>query len=127
MSFGSDFSAVDDIDEFLTFLSGEQNERVAYMQSIARRYTTPRFGLFYDQTYGLDLSMFVGDPIPKETVQSMTESEARKDERTKDCMATIAISGESWRVRIVVTPQDGETFTLTLSVDRVSVSLLSME
>jgi hypothetical protein len=127
MSFGSDFSAVDDLDQFLTFLEGETNERTAFMQAIARRFTTQRYALFYDQTYGLDLRLFLSDSIPAVTVEGLICMEARKDERVRDCAASINVFGDTWEVSIIVTAVDSDEFTLTISVDAVSATLLSAE
>ncbi len=127
-AYGSDFSGVDDVDQFLTFLEGD-DEIVAFMQSIARRYTTQRYGLFYDPTYGLDLRLYLSDVEPVEVVQGLIGLEARKDPRVQDAKASITESGSpsarEWAVTIEVTPLSGPPFTLTLSVDSVSVTLLN--
>lgn len=128
MGLGSDFDGVEDLDEFLTFLSGDESEIVAYMQAIARRYSTPRFGLFYDANYGLDLRMFLADTFPRETVQGLIEAEARKDPRTKDASAAITDAPDGgWLVEIKLTTQTAGAGTLTLAVSSVSVDILSAE
>jgi hypothetical protein len=129
MSFGSDFSALDDLDPALTFLSGPEGERLAFKQAIARRFTTPRFGLFYDPTYGLDLRGYLSDTESKETVETMAAAEARKDQRVRDAIVTIseqraADNSLTWFVAIKVVPQDGPTFDMTMTVDAVTVELL---
>ncbi len=126
MTFGSDFDAVDDLDQFLSFLEGD-DEATAYVQAIARRFTTQRFGLFYDLTYGLDLRGFVSDPIDPTIVQGLIAAECRKDPRTKDAVARINATGETWTVTILVISQPGPSYTLTLSVNDVSVTVLSVE
>ena len=126
MTYGSDFSGVDDLDPFLTFLEGEDNEAIALSQALARRLTTQRYALFYDPTYGTDLRSYIADSVDSTIVQGAIGIECRKDPRVADVRTTITEVDESWTIAIVVTPQEGDTFTMTLSVDELTVELLTV-
>jgi hypothetical protein len=126
--FGTDFAGVEDIDANWTFL-GDGNSIVALTHALARRYMTPRGGLFYDQSYGLDLRSFISETYNPSTVETMIAAEARKDERVDDATATIAVTGhgpeKTWRVSIVGQTTSGEAFSLVLAVSSVTVALLN--
>jgi hypothetical protein len=129
MSFGSDFSAIDDIDQTWSVLRGDRGERRALAQAIARRFVTPRGGLFYDESYGLDLREFVSDGgADPSLVEPMIEAEARRDERVVDCMARISVVGATineWRVRINPRAIDGQSYPFTLLVTGLTVAMLN--
>lgn len=128
MGFGTDFSGVDEIDANWAFLEGEANEVTAFVQAIARRYLTPRGGLFYDQSYGFDIRTLVGDNIEPSLAEAMIATEALGDERVADCQASVTASGplngQTWQIKIVVTAKTGATYALTLAVSAVTVELL---
>lgn len=125
MSFGSDFSGFDDIDPLWTFLEGATQEATALAQAVARRFICTRGGLFYDPSYGLDLRLFISSTFSPAQVEEQIAAEARKDERITDCVATVTVLGETWEVQIKCTASTGATFDFTLSVSRVTVSLLT--
>lgn len=125
MGFGSDFNCFEDFDAGLTVLTGDKPEQIALSQAVARRFITPRQGLFYDQAYGLDLRSFVSETYRASDVETMISAEARKDERIANCTARITVSGESWTITINCTPVDGDSFTLTLLVTSVTVELIN--
>jgi phage baseplate assembly protein W len=89
MSLGSDFSAVDDLDFALTFLEGEEHERLAFIQAIQRRLSTPRGALFYDPSYGLDLRNFLSDNLSPKVMQGIIAAEIRKDERVENAEVSV--------------------------------------
>jgi hypothetical protein len=128
MTYGSDFAGVDDFDAFMTILEGE-DETLALMQALARRVTTQRYALFYAPTYGTDLRSYIADIEDSTIVAGALGIECRKDPRVADAKATIVVNGSgadvSWVVSIVVTPQEGPTFTLTLAIDDVSIEILT--
>ncbi len=125
MGFGSDFSAVDDLDPLLTFLEGDTDDVTALIQAVARRYITPRGGLFYDPAYGLDLRLFVGSTYSPAQIESLTAAEARKEERVSDCSVTATPIGETLKIEIRCTSNTGATFDFTLEVSKVTVTLLT--
>lgn len=128
-TFGSDFAGVDDLDANWSFLENSPTtpnvESLALAQAIARRLTTPRGGLFYDPNYGTDLRDFIGSSITVPTAISLIETECLKDERVETAKATITVLGETWTIKIECKANSGATFELTLSVDKVTVALLS--
>ncbi len=125
MAYGSDFAGVTDLDARWTFLEGEKDEALAFVQAVARRYVTPRAGNPWDAAYGLDLRSFVSDTASPAFVQQAINAEARKDERVSDCSSTIVVSGDSWTVQIRCTSSTGATYAFTLAVSKVSVTLLN--
>ena len=123
-TFGTDFAGFDDVDPNWTF---ETNELRVLAYAVARRFITPRGGLFYDDSYGYDLRNLIADTVDEATAQQMIEAEATKDERVTDCQATITASGtNAWTVSIACTADDGQPFYFTLSVSAVSVSLITV-
>lgn len=129
MDYGSDFSGTEDIDALWSFYETTTQKITALTQAIARRFVTPRGGLFYDQSYGLDLRSFVSDTAEPASVEAMIAAEARKDDRVDDCKASIVATGglgnQSWNVQINCISNSGEPFALTLAVSAVSVSLIT--
>ncbi len=133
-TFGSDFSAVDDFDGNWTFYDNSfltpNVESIALAQALARRYTTPRGGLFYDPMYGYDLRSLVGSSASLAAVQTAAAAEARKDERVNDCSVVITptgnFNGETWKVQINAVTSFSQVFQLTLNVSAVTVSLLTV-
>lgn len=115
MSYGSDFSGVEDIDFGLSVVEG----REAYIQAIARRYISPRGGHRYARGYGLDLRNYLADHIPLGVAQSAIAAEARKDERTRSATAVVvddATTGTRTASVHVVPRDETDPFTLTLTL-----------
>jgi hypothetical protein len=131
-TFGSDFAGVDDIDAGWTFLENStvtpNAETLAFIQAIARRFTTPLGGLFTDPNYGCDLRNFLASGISGTDAQVQIEAEARKDERVSEATAQIDASGppnaQVWTILVTIYANSGATFSFTLSVDSVTVALL---
>lgn len=126
-SYGSDFAAFEDLDANLTFLSGPAKELYALAQSTARRLFTPTGALFFDTTFGFDIRTFVSGTTSPDIASKQISNEARRDERISNVVTTIVVSGETWNVKIVVTPSNGPAFVLTASVSQLSVDRVSME
>lgn len=126
MSLGSDFSAVDDLDANLTFLSGDVPEELAFAQALVRRISTPRGGLFYRQDYGLDVRELIGDTANPAIVAKQIAGEIKKDQRVTSSTCSILAIGETWQISISATAQSGVTYTLTVNVSQVTVDLLKV-
>ena len=128
MSLGSDFAGIDDIDANLSYLEGEDPEKLAYVQAIARRYETAHGGLWYDQNYGLDIRTFLVDAIPTNVAEGAIAGEAYKDERTSKALCTITVDPvtSDWSIALKVSTSDGDTYQLTFSADPTKVSLLTV-
>ncbi len=124
--FGSDFSGVESIDYNMTFLEGDEQERLAAVQAFSRRFDQGRGTVFYDGTYGLDLRTFVADVTPVPVAKGMIASEGLKDERFVDVDVEIDILDDgSWRIEMSPTFRaDGTTFERTFIVTKDKVSLL---
>ncbi len=125
MGFGSDINGFDDLDPRLLFLEEDVDEVTALIQAVARRYITPRGGLFYDPSYGLDLRQFISGTFSPAQMEALIAAEARKEERVTDCTATVTVAGDVFSVEIRCTASTGATFDFTLNVSQVTVTLLT--
>lgn len=129
--YGSDLSGIEDLDPFMSVLSGDENEPIALLQSLARRITTQRFALFYDSSYGTDLGSYLSDVEEASVVQGALGIECRKDPRVADAKATITATGLGadvvWTVALEIVPQQGPPFVGTLAISDVSIDVLSIE
>lgn len=132
--FGSDLNGFLDLDANLTFLSGDSslpqpNSTRALTQALARRITTPRGGLFYDQSYGIDVRDLVSGAVEPSTAAAMIASECRLDERVNDCSVTIVVGGsgpdKTWTITVNPVTSTGDVFKFVLSVNDVTVTLLA--
>lgn len=126
MTYGSDFAGVEDIDFNLTFRTGETQEIIALEEAVARRFLTPRGGVFYAPDYGMDLRSFIADAVLLDIAQGLIAAEGRKDERVSlcTCLITVLDSG-AWSVLIDVTGSDDDTFSLTFAVTADSVTRIT--
>jgi hypothetical protein len=100
-------------------------------EAIARRLITPRGTLAYDLDYGLDLRAYLNDdlgPTDLYTLGSLIEAEAEKDERVMAAEATLTLDRASSRLRVqlLLTIADA-VFTLTLSIDQLSLTVLRFQ
>lgn len=121
-SLGPDEEGIFDLDEFLSVA----DSATALNQAIARRLTTS--GLFYDLGYGRDLRQMLGGNTPVDVIAQIAEAEALQDERVKSCRWDAARNVEDGTIDgpFAITPFDGPTFTLTISVD-VATGLIKAE
>lgn len=126
MSYGTDIKGVEDVDFNLTFLK-ESEQELGYVQSIARRYITPRGGLFYALHYGLDIRQFLVDSTPPEIAAGIIAAEARKDERTLRSTCTIKVNDDgTWEPDLFVEGSEEDEYALTFLVTSASVELLKV-
>lgn len=98
-------------------------------EAIARRWQTPRGGLIDDPNYGYDLTDQINDDIDRATlaqVAHLAGAEGEKDERVAVCAVTITFNAGVFAVAGKVTLVTGQTFDLVVSVDKLSVTLLSV-
>lgn len=124
VDYGSDFSALLDVDPALTFLDGSTGECLT--EALARRFDTTRKALFYDESYGLNLSQFILDNMPSEVAEQAIVGEALKDERVAICKTKITTQLDgSWKVQINPQTEAGAEYALVFLADSSKVSLLS--
>jgi phage baseplate assembly protein W len=125
MSLGSDFSGIDDVDYALTFLEGELPERLAFVQAIQRRLSTPRGALWYDESYGLDVRTFLSDNISPAVAQGAIAAEIRKDERVANAEVSVTVDDlGKWTINMTVSALTQATFELTFKLDSTKLTLL---
>lgn len=123
---GVDISCYPDLDPSGSLVSGN----TCLIQALLRRLITPRGGLFYDPDYGTDVRELVGESIATGGIVSISqaiEQEVLKDERVLLATATMSFNTQTNIVSgtLVITSSTGP-FTLVISVDSLSVSLLQV-
>ena len=125
---GGDLFCVDDIDAALTW---ETDPRVLIEQSVLRRLTTPRGGLFYSRDYGLNVRAWLNagfTPAMVSGLSSAIKNECEKDDRVESATVRLSFNAQSMRMRIKIELQTGlGPFPLTLDVSDVSVQVLRGE
>lgn len=84
---GQDFSVLPELS--FQVKSGLENLR----EALARRLMTPRGGLWYDASYGLDIRQFIGEAVDDGgyEIAALIEAELEGDERVLN--ATVTITG----------------------------------
>lgn len=127
MPYGSDISAVSDINPSMVLRSGPQ----VLADAIGRRLITPRGGLFYDPDYGLDVRAWLNESITESSgveLGSAIAAECEKDERIESARATVDFNLLEGRIRIAVELTTAEgPYRLVLSVSDVSVDILEAD
>jgi phage baseplate assembly protein W len=95
-------------------------------EAIARRLMTPRGGLFYDQTYGIDLRAFLNEAITDarlRQIESEAAAEATKDPRVEGATATAALVNDRLTLSLELETGAGP-FPLVLAVSDLTVEIL---
>lgn len=103
-------------------------------ESLLRRYMSRRGMLRSDPSYGLDLVEWLQsnnlNGRNELALQSEMYSEAKKDERIDDVVVTVRSTTvnavQSMAISVDVTLDTGDTFTLALSVNDVTVELIEL-
>jgi phage baseplate assembly protein W len=123
--FGTDLHCADDLDPTMPEVTG----RVALVQAILRRLSTPPGSLFYDPDYGIDVREYVGEGLDAADlfyVQTEIERECLKDERVRAAQARVSLDASTGVLTISLQLRDATgPFRLVLSVDQVTLTLLS--
>lgn len=100
--------------------------------SIARRLTTQEGSLFYDLGYGFDVRQMLNGPIDAQTTADAIgkiEFQSVQDERIVSARATLTktAAADSFEIQLILETSDSQTFTLVLSVNSLTVELLTVE
>jgi len=111
----------------LTLVSGYKNLGL----QLVNRLSTRRGTLFYDPNYGDDLRLFMNRPINQAIIDQIRytiKSQCEQDPRVNNADVTVSYDSStlSLEVDIFVTTLLGP-FTLVISVNSLSVSLLTIE
>ncbi|WP_407540458.1 hypothetical protein Q0M94_03405 [Deinococcus radiomollis] len=119
--FGTDFSA-------LPRLTFAQKKGLANLgEAIARRLMTPRGGLFYDPTYGLDLRRYlnaVNDEATRFEIEILSAAQCELDERVARADVTVlTLDLRSAEIDVSLTTLLGP-FRLILAISQVRVEVL---
>jgi len=124
--FGSDFSAITDIDAPLTVVDGT----LGLGQALLRRITTPRGALWYAPDYGIDVRAYINTTTDPRVIEQAIESELLNEERIDDVTATLTVvsgsqltDGQSWSIALAVETDEGP-FAFTLTIDLVTSTIL---
>jgi hypothetical protein len=126
---GSDIATFPDLDDLFGPVTGTR----AVAEALARRFETPRGGLFYDPDYGLDLRSWLNESLGQtdgelRRIAAAVEGEATKDERVMLAEAAASFDARTSTLTIAMRCQTGDgPFRLTLSVDRLTVAILAVE
>lgn len=113
------------IGKVVSLNSGSKN----LITAITRRLSTLQGSLFYDPSYGYDVRQFINAEVDDQDIQQIetnVENQVQQDERVSSCRcsATFNYQTQKMRLEVQVTPFVDRTFTLILSVDKLSVKLL---
>ena len=121
--YGTDLAGVSDLEITLREIEG----REALAHAIARRFQTPRGGLFYDADFGYDLRQFLSGAVPPEgTIEAAAENEALKDERVLDVQIDVRFFTATKKMRVFIAVVDAEgPFDFVLDISDVTVELLT--
>jgi len=127
VDYGTDLAAVPDLDPAMPAVTG----RLVLVEAIARRFSTPRGGLFYDADYGLDLREYLNEGFTTTDLYALraeVETEARKDERVVSASARLRIDHATATLTVSLELRDGAgPFSLVLAVDAVTVAVLTAQ
>lgn len=125
---GTDIDCVTDLDPSFRLVSGN----LTLAQAIARRLTTARGSLFYDEDYGTDINRAINDAAGAVgtsgtfRLRAAIEAEAMKDERVLSARAEVSVLGAgALSARLTLLTADGP-LALVLSVSEVSADLLEV-
>ena len=122
VDYGNDIDCVGD----LTFAMGTVDGSTMMAQSIARRLTTSRAGLFYSPEYGYNLRQFLSAVEPSiSALNGAVENEVLKDPRVYDVDVSAEFNASTKTASVSVVGHGSEgPFDLTVLVSEISVELL---
>lgn len=122
--FGSDISTFPDLDPLLEPQSG----RRVLLESIARRMSTPRGGLWWAPSYGSDLGAVLDeavDPARLRSAANALQQQLVQDERIKSASVEATYVAATRSLRIVVSIVDATgPFTRVFALDASRVAQL---
>jgi phage baseplate assembly protein W len=122
--FGSDVSAIPDLDPAFTLRTGAR----VLGEALARRLMTPSGSLFYDPDYGLDLRAFLNESFTPRTaakLQTLIAAEVQKDPRVASVAVVVTFNPAARTMRVQLSVEaDAGPFQFVLGVDAVTVALL---
>lgn len=125
-SVGVDILCATDLDPQLSLVGGFR----LLAQDLLNRLSTPRGGLFYDESYGYDLRDELNTDIGPDDaarIAALVVSQCMMDDRVADISADVLFLPLESRLKLTLT---GETeagpFWFVLSVDEVTVELLEV-
>ncbi len=124
---GTDIDCLTDIGKVFGLSTGRLN----LARAIARRFLTPRGGLFYDLNYGFSLIQLLSSEATRANILSQgpaIEAEALKDERVLSATAVLTFDDSARKLTITLALQDAAgPFRLVLQASGVSVSILEVQ
>lgn len=131
IDYGTDLDCVDDLTPDMTAVTGQ----TVVLQAVARRFTTAKGSLLYDQTYGYGLREKLNTPANVGQIEREIEHEASQDERVANVAARVTMLDDNGNVvtadkatrlqtQLAVLTATG-AFDLTLDVDSVSAKVLA--
>jgi hypothetical protein len=125
--FGSDLSALPDVDPTFTVATGSS----VLAEAIARRLQTPRGALFYAPGYGLDVREALNEawePRALERWRAAIERECEADERVERATASLGFDPPRQTLRLSIRIDSAQgPFKLVLGITALRVDLLTVE
>lgn len=120
---------------WLTLRSEREDDAVGreiLADALARRFVTRPGTYITDPSYGLDLDDIIGTSATDDRISRLAqemEQQAEADERVDAARATVLsvtgpLSSRLVQIRLDVLPRFGETFSLTLSVQDLTIEVL---
>lgn len=123
--YGSDISTFPDLDGTFTSISGTR----VVCEAIARRLWTPRGSLLGSPNYGIDLQAWLNEAMDADSVaalQRLVRAELAKEERLAGVVvaASFDFEASTLTLQIAANLVTGESFSLVLTVDKLTISML---
>lgn len=128
-AFGLDLHCVEDLDELMSEVA--EDDVTGLSEAIARRLSTPRGALIDDENYGIDLSDYLSGHVNALVLAQLrgeAQTEVLKEERVATCEVSVEVTGAAPELVLLVNVRgqaDVGPYDLTLSVDKVTVALLT--
>lgn len=121
--FGTDFSAVDDLDPNMRTISGRQ----VLKEACARRLSTPRGGLWYAPNYGDDVRRYLNSNTDPRVIEQTAAAELAQDDRVESVSVSVTFDEEQGTFTLDVALTDAEgPFEFTLAVDSLTAKILGV-
>jgi hypothetical protein len=121
--FGTDILSMSDLDPSF----GTVTEYALLGQDLLHRFQTDEGSLFYDPTYGYDLTTLVGETVDSRMLfreSTRIAAEAEKDERVLRAVATVTYDAGRFTVALTVMTADGP-YAYLFTVAKLGVALAS--
>ena len=118
--YGTDFEGIDDVLPTMRMISGPP----VVIESLLRRFRTPRGTLWYARNYGTDLRQFINGSASNSQIARAVELECRKDARVLSVSVDVERAENTITITLRLELGDGP-FVAVIGVDELTVELLN--